>query len=304
MPTKKVLLLGGAGFVGRLVAAQLVRRGYKVIIPTRYIERTKSLWVLPGVQCVLSNVHQLENLVALCSQLSRDDVVINLVGILHDRPAFPYGKAFEKNHVDLPRKIIAAMKACGLRRYIHMSALGANSSGPSMYQRSKGDGEALVKASGLDWTIFRPSVIFGQDDQFINLFASLQKYAPILPLAGSSAQFQPVAVSDVAQTFVFSITMPSTIHKSYDLCGPKTYSLKELVRLAGKKGGSTSWIIPIPNFMGYVQAFFLENLPGPTLMSRDNVSSMKIDNILPKDIKNPLEEIFSISPKPLESLLQ
>lgn len=304
MQIKKALLLGGAGFVGRSIAAQLVRLGYKVIIPTRYVERTKPLWVLPQVQCIQSDIHKLENLVELCSQMNKDDVVINLVGILHDRPAFPYGKLFEKNHVELPRKIIAAMKACGLKRYIHMSALGANPSGPSMYQRSKGDGEALVKGSGLDWTIFRPSVIFGADDQFINLFASLQKYAPVLPLAGASARFQPVAVSDVAQAFISAIGMPATFHKSYDLCGPKTYSLKELVILASKKGGSRSLIIPIPRFLGYVQAFFLENLPGPTLMSRDNVSSMKVDNVLPKNIRNPLEDIFGISPKPVESLLQ
>jgi uncharacterized protein YbjT (DUF2867 family) len=302
MQIKKVLLLGGGGFVGRSVAAQLVRLGYKVIIPTRYIERAKPLWVLPGVQCVQSDIHRLESLVDLCSKLNKDDVVINLVGVLHDRPAFPYGKLFEKNHVELPKKIIAAMKACGVKRYIHMSALGADSVGPSMYQRSKGDGEDLVKASGLDWTIFRPSVIFGPDDQFINLFASLQKYAPVLPLAGAAARFQPVAVLNVAQAFVSAITMSSTLHQSYDLCGPKTYSLKELVILAGKKGGRRSWIIPIPRFIGYVQAFFLEHLPGPTLMSRDNVSSMKVDNVLPQNVKNPLEDIFGISPKPIESL--
>jgi NADH dehydrogenase len=301
---RKVLLLGGSGFVGQSVAAQLVRLGYRVIVPTRYVERAKNLWVLPGVQCVQSDIHRMEDLVELCSQLNKDDVVINLVGILHDRPKFPYGKLFEKNHVALPKKIIAAMKACGLNRYIHMSALGASSSGPSMYQRSKGDGEALVKSSGLDWTIFRPSVIFGLDDQFINLFASLQKYTPVLPLAGAAARFQPVAVSDVAQAFTSAIGMSSTFQQSYDLCGQKTYSLKELVILAGKKGGRQSWIIPIPECIGYVQAFLLEHLPGPTLMSRDNISSMKVDNVLPPCANNSLEDVFGISPKTIESLLQ
>jgi NADH dehydrogenase len=223
---------------------------------------------------------------------------------LHDKPAKPYGKIFAKNHVELPRKIIAAMNKAGIKRYIHMSALGADSNGPSMYQRSKGDGEKLVMNSGLDWTIFRPSVVFGENDSFINLFASLQKLAPVMPLAGAGVKFQPVYVSDVASVFVKSIAMPQTIRKSFNLAGPKIYTLGDLVRFAGSKVGCSRLVIPIPAAFGYLQAWMLEIMPGKTLMSRDNLASMKVDNILPNHEENALEKVFGISPQPLEILLK
>jgi NADH dehydrogenase len=253
---------------------------------------------------VEADIHDEKVLHQLCAQLSPQDVVINLVGILHDRPASPYGKNFAKNHVELPRKIIAAMKQAGIKRYLHMSALGADSQGPSMYQRSKGDGERLVQESQLDWTIFRPSVIFGEKDSFINLFASLQKLAPLMPLAGASAKFQPVYVKDVASAFVQSIDLRSTIHQVCHLVGPKTYTLAELVRFAGIKAGSSRTIIPIPRPLGYIQAWVLEHLPGPTLMSRDNMASMQVDNILSTSDENSLVRDFGISPQALEVLLK
>jgi NADH dehydrogenase len=185
-----------------------------------------------------------------------------------------------------------------------MSALGADSSGPSMYQRSKGDGEALVKQSHLDWTIFRPSVVFGENDSFINLFATLQKFAPVMPLAGASVRFQPVYVSDVAAAFVKAIKMPQTIGHAYDLVGPKVYSLADLVRFAGAKAGRSRPIIPIPAALGYLQAWLLEFMPGPTVMSRDNIASMKIDSVLTLGAQNPLEKDFGIAPQPLEVLLK
>lgn len=304
MTSKKALLIGGSGFVGQEIAAQLASLGYVTIVPTRRASSARDLWVLPKLRVVEADIHDEKVLHQLCAQLSPQDVVINLVGILHDRPASPYGKNFAKNHVELPRKIIAAMKQAGIKRYLHMSALGADSQGPSMYQRSKGDGERLVQESQLDWTIFRPSVIFGEKDSFINLFASLQKLAPLMPLAGASAKFQPVYVKDVASAFVQSIDLRSTIHQVCHLVGPKTYTLAELVRFAGIKAGSSRAIIPIPRALGYIQAWFLEFLPGPTLMSRDNVASMQVDNILSTSDENSLVKDFGISPQTLEVLLK
>jgi NADH dehydrogenase len=173
-----------------------------------------------------------------------------------------------------------------------------------MYQRSKGDAENLVKQSSLEWTIFRPSVVFGEKDKFINMFAALQKLAPVLPLGGASVRFQPVYVSDVAQAFVKSISMPETIGRVYDLAGPQIYQLAELVKFAGSLGGKQSWVIPLPNSLAYVQALALELMPGPTLMSRDNLASMKEDNVLPAGSENCLETVFSISPKSLEVLIK
>ena len=304
MMSRKALLIGGTGFIGQEIAAQLARLGYVTIVPTRRASSARDLWVLPQLRVVEADIHDEKVLHQLCAQLSEQDVVINLVGILHDRPASPYGKNFAKNHVELPRKIITAMKQAGVKRYLHMSALGADSHGPSMYQRSKGDGERLVQESSLDWTIFRPSVVFGEKDSFINLFASLQKLAPVMPLAGAKAQFQPVYVKDVACAFVQSIDLRTTIHKICHLVGPKTYTLAELVRFAGIKAQSSRMIISIPSALGYLQAWLLEYLPGPTLMSRDNIASMQVDNILTALDENSLVSDFGISPQALEVLLK
>jgi NADH dehydrogenase len=197
---------------------------------------------------------------------------------------------------------MTAMQMNGLKRYLHMSALGADSKGPSMYQRSKGDGELAVKASNLDWTIFRPSVIFGAQDQFINLFAKLTKLFPAMPLANSGAQFQPVSVDDVATAFTKSLKMPSTIHQSYDLVGPTVYNMKEIVAFAARKVNTSCAIIPVPAFVGYLQALAFEFLPVPTLMSRDNIASMQQPNILPLDRVDALPKVFNISRRTLEGM--
>jgi NADH dehydrogenase len=172
-----------------------------------------------------------------------------------------------------------------------------------MYQRSKGDGEAAVRASGLDWTIFRPSVIFGQEDQFINLFANLAKVFPVIPLANSQALFQPVSVNDVAAAFVAAITMKQTIHQTYSLVGPEVLSMAELVRFAALKAQTTTRVIPMPAIVGYLQALMFEFLPVPTLMSRDNIASMQLPNVLPPTAADDLITTFGISRQSIRSLL-
>ena len=300
----KILLIGGSGFIGQQIATRLSALGYAVLMPTRKAAYAKELWVLPNLQVIEANIHDPAVLADLCQRLGPHGVVINLVGILHDKTGSPYGPGFLKNHVELTKKIIAAMSAANLKRYIHMSALGANSSGASMYQRSKGDAENLVKSSDLDWTIFRPSVVFGEKDKFINLFASLQKFAPVLPLGGASVKFQPVYVSDVAQAFVNSISMSETIGGVFDLAGPRVYTLAELVNFAGVVGGRKSIVIPLPKPLAYLQAGLLEMMPGPTLMSRDNLASMSEDNVLPAGAENTLEKVFTINPQALDVLIK
>lgn len=304
MNEAKVLLIGGSGFIGQKIASGLSALGHSVLLPTRKAAYAKELWVLPKLQVIEANIHDPSVLADLCQRLGPDGVVINLVGVLHDKTGSPYGPGFLKNHVELTKKIITAMNAAHLKRYIHMSALGANSSGASMYQRSKGDAENLVKASDLDWTIFRPSVVFGEKDKFINLFASLQKFAPILPLGGANVKFQPVYVSDVAQAFVKSIAMSETIGRVFDLAGPRVYTLAELVNFAGMVSGRKSIVIPLPKPLAYLQAGLLEMMPGPTLMSRDNLASMSEDNVLPAGAENSLEKVFAINPQALDVLLK
>jgi uncharacterized protein YbjT (DUF2867 family) len=297
-----ILLIGGNGFVGRVLAAHLQLAGYSVLIPSSHPNTGRELRMLPKIHIEDADIHDFDELQTLCSRIKPSGAVINLVGVLHDRPAQPYGKVFKSAHVDLPKNIITAMQLHGLKRYLHMSALGADSSGPSMYQRSKGDGELAVKDSGLNWTIFRPSVIFGAQDQFINLFSMLTKLLPVMPLANHQAQFQPVSVDDVASAFVKSLSMPKTIHQSYDLVGPTIYSMREIVELAKRKVNSSCAIIPVPAFVGYLQALAFEFLPGPTLMSRDNIASMQLPNTLPLNGVDALTAVFQLSRRSLEGM--
>jgi NADH dehydrogenase len=297
-----ILLIGGNGFVGRVIAAQLQLAGYSVLVPTSHLVAARELRMLPKVHVEETDVHEFDELQSLCGRIQPNGAVINLVGVLHDKPAKPYGEVFKAAHVALPKNIITAMQLHGLKRYLHMSALGADSQGPSMYQRSKGDGEAAVKASNLDWTIFRPSVIFGAQDQFINLFSKLTKLFPAMPLANHQAKFQPVSVDDVASAFVKSLSMPQTIHQSYDLVGPTVYTMKEIVEFSARKVKTSCAIIPVPAFVGYLQALAFEFLPGPTLMSRDNIASMELPNTLPVNGIDALTEVFKMSRRSLEGM--
>jgi NADH dehydrogenase len=297
-----ILLIGGNGFVGRVIAAQLQLAGYSVLIPTGHLAAARELRMLPKVHVEEADIHEFDELQNLCGRIKPNGAVINLVGVLHDKPAQPYGRVFKAAHVELPKNIITAMQLHGLKRYLHMSALGADSQGPSMYQRSKGDGEAAVKASNLDWTIFRPSVIFGAHDQFINLFSKLTKLFPAMPLANYQAQFQPVSVDDVATAFVKSLSMPQTIHQAYDLVGPTVYTMKEIVEFAARKANTSCAIIPVPAFVGYLQALAFEFLPGPTLMSRDNIVSMQLPNTLPTNGVDALRDVFKMSRRSLEGM--
>ena len=297
-----ILLIGGNGFVGRVIAAQLQLAGYSVLVPTGHLAAARELRMLPKVHVEEADIHEFDELQSLCGRVKPNGAVINLVGVLHDKPAQPYGKVFKAAHVELPKNIVTAMQLHSLKRYLHMSALGADSQGPSMYQRSKGYGEAAVKASNLDWTIFRPSVIFGAQDQFINLFSKLTKLFPAMPLANYQAQFQPVSVDDVASAFVKSLSMPQTIHQSYDLVGPTVYTMKEIVEFAARRVKTSCAIIPVPAFVGYLQALAFEFLPGPTLMSRDNIASMQLPNTLPANGVDALTSVFKMSRRSLEGM--
>lgn len=278
MEQKKVLLLGGSGFVGTYIANRLSEQGVRVTIPTRRRERTKKLIMMPWVEMPEANITDPVELEAL---VRGQDAVINLVGILHSRDVqLPYSRDFEQAHVELPRKIVAACKAAGVRRLVHMSALGAGADAPSEYLRSKGDGEAIVLAAQgeLDVTVFRPSVIFGAEDSFFNMFASLLKTLPFFPLGMGQTRFQPVWVADVADAFVGCLNNQDTFGRAYDLVGPKVYTLRELVQYVAKLSKSRARIFAISEGWAYLQAGLLWLSPKP-VMSPDNLRSMQVDSV-------------------------
>ena len=278
MDIKKVLLLGGSGFVGTYIANRLSQRGVEVTIPTRRRERTKALIIQPNVEMPEVNINSEEALVEL---MAGKDAVINLVGVLHSRDVvLPYSKDFADAHVELPKKIVAACKKAGVRRLVHMSALGADPKGPSEYLCSKGDGEAIVMAAQgeLDVTVFRPSVLFGLGDSFLSMFASVLRKLPFFPLGFGQARFQPVWVADVADAFVDSLGNPATFGQAYDLVGPKVYTLRELVDYTAELVGSTARVVPLSEGWAYLQAGLMWLSPKP-LMSPDNLRSMEVDSV-------------------------
>ncbi len=277
MKYESILVIGGSGFIGSHITAALSAAGKRVIVPTRRLARARHLWVLPTVQVVEADVF---NPQALDRLLSQADAVINLVGVLHSGAGTPWGPAFERAHVELPRRLVAACERQAVTRCLHMCALGADSHGPSMYQRSKAAGEhIMLDAADLKVTSFRPSVVFGPEDNFLNMFAKLQSLLPVLALGGVRVKFQPVYVGDVAKAFVTALDDPETIGKVYELTGPRVYSMKELLHLAGVYSGHPRPVIGLPDSLARLQAFFLEHVPGGPLMSRDNLDSMKSDNV-------------------------
>lgn len=269
--TGRVLVLGGTGFVGRSVCEQLVRAGWHVTVPTRRREHARGVMHLPGLDVLPAQVRDPQ---ALARLLPGHDAVVNLVAILHGNEA-----AFEQVHVTLPRQLAQACLSAGVRRLVHISALGADAHGPSVYQRSKSAGEAVLQAAGLDLTVLRPSVIFGAQDRFLNLFARLQSVFPVMPLAGAQTRFQPVWVEDVARAVVACLRHARTVGQTIECAGPEVLTLAELVRLAGRLGSRERPVIALPSALGRLQAALMELAPGEPMMSRDNVDSMRVDNV-------------------------
>ena len=241
-------------------------------VPTRDCERAKHLTTLPTVEPLAADVHDAATLKAL---LQGCDAVINLVGVLHGGRG---NGSFDAAHVELARTLVAVCRDTGVRRLLHMSALNAATDGPSDYLRSKGEAEAIVRASGLDFTIVRPSVIFGREDKFLNMFASLLKAFPAMIVPAAHARFQPVYVGDVARVLAESVERLDTIGQRYDLCGPKVYTMQALAEFVAHTIGRRRMIFGADSTLTNMMAFAMECLPGK-MMSMDNVRSMTLDNV-------------------------
>jgi len=197
-----------------------------------------------------------------------------------------------------------ACEASGLRRIVHISALGASPGSPSMYQRSKARGEAVMLSTGLDVTVLRPSVIFGAEDKFLNTFARLQQVFPVIPLAAAGARFQPVWVEDVADAVVHCLQDADTVGQIYEVCGPEVFTLRQLVELAGRyagvNGGKGRPVMALPAALGRLQARLMELAPGEPMLSRDNLDAMASDNVATG--KLPGLQALGIHPAALDAI--
>ena len=294
---RNILILGGSGFIGSTLCEKLVRRtegvGAIVAVATARRSHARHLLPLPTIDVIEADVHddaQLEKLVA------GRDAVVNLIGILHGSET-----DFERAHAALPRRLAAACLAAGTCRIVHVAAIGVDAQSPSAYLRSKAAGEAaLLREPGLAVTSLRPSVVFGAGDRFMNLFASLQAFAPVVPLAGAAARFQPVWVEDLADAILCAIDDPATADQTIECAGPRIYTLAELVRLAGRWSGHSRWVWPLPTALAWPMAACMEWMPGEPLLSRDNLLAMESPNVAGGRL--PGLESLGIAPTSLEAI--
>lgn len=270
-----ILVLGGTGFLGRDVCEKLVERSGgaegPITVPSRHPSRAGDLLTLPTVEVDSADLYDDAQLARL---VAGRDAVINLVGILHGSEA-----EFQRVHAELPARLARACAKAGVRRVVHVSALGAAAGAASRYLRSKAAGEVALRSADLDLTVLRPSVMFGEHDHFINRFAMLERVFPMLPLACAEARFQPVWVEDVAEAIVRSLDEHWTIGQTIECAGPEEATLKQLVQMAGRWSGHQRAVISLPDALARLQAAMLELLPGEPLMSRDNLDSMKVPNV-------------------------
>lgn len=279
MKIESVCVLGGTGFVGRHLVNRLNSAGKHVRVLTRRRERHRELLVLPNVELIDADVH---DSALLDRHFANCDAVINLIGILNEKGF--RGAGFRYAHVDLARKVLDACKQQGVRRLLHMSALGADQgSGASHYLRTKGEAENHLHTfhgPKLAVTSFRPAVMFGPGDGLFNRFASLLAITPVFPVACPKTRFAPVHVGDVAQRLVDALDDRDTFDKRFDLCGPEIWTMMDIVRYARDLRGYRRVLLPLPDWAARLQATVFQFVPGKPF-SLDNYRSLQHDNVCP-----------------------
>ena len=297
MAAKRIAILGGSGFVGSHLVAALTREGWATRVFTRRRSRSRALLVIPTCEIIETDVHLASN---LNEHLAGCDAVVNLAGILNEHSRT--GDRFRDVHAELPEKLAEACRHLGVERMLHMSALGVDADAPSEYLRTKFHGEQAAHAAtahGIAVTSFRPSVIFGPGDSFFNRFAGLLTLSPfVFPLACPQARFAPVYVEDVVRAFLTALADDATAGRHYELCGPRTYTFRELVAYTARITGRRRMIVGLGDRLSRLQGRVLERVPGKPF-STDNYLSTKIDSTCSC---NGLEEL-GIAPRSVESIV-
>ncbi len=271
----KILVTGGTGFVGTYVVNRLVQEGHAVAVLARRPERTQNRYNRP-LETVAGDVLDPASLEAALQGAGRD-ALVHLVGIIHEDGA----QTFDRMHREAVENVLAAAHKAGLRRFLHMSAMGTSPDSPSEYGRTKAAGEAAVRGSGLDWTIFRPSITFGPGDGFVSLLAPIVRHNPgFIPVVGDGlTKFQPVSVHDVARVFAAALGKPETIRQAYEVGGPEVFTLNaiygEIAAAVGKPGKP---LVHLPLWYGRLLARLFESFLRHPPLTRDQLRSLSRDN--------------------------
>jgi len=241
----KIFLTGGSGFIGRHVQKTLLQKGHEI----RLLTHRREVGAEDGVELVEGDVTRPET---FAGNVAGCDATINLVGIIREFPG--RGICFERLHVDATRHIIDAARGAGVSRHIQMSALGSMPGALSGYHRSKYRAEEVVRESGLPWTIFRPSIVFGPEDDFVNKLAGYIRSFPAMPVIGDGKyRLQPIAVDDVARCFALALEMPETAGRTFELCGPDRLSYNDMLDTIGRALGRPR-VTKIHNPLGLMKA--------------------------------------------------
>ncbi len=279
MEQQRVTVFGGSGFIGRYVVERLADQGAVVTVAVRDPEKAKFLRPLGQVGQITPIAVNVRDAAAVARAVDGADAVVNLVGILFKRGR----QNFAAVHVDAPAMIARACAEAGVKRLVHVSAIGARTTAWSEYHRSKGAGEEALREHFPGATILRPSIVFGPEDGFFNLFGALARVLPALPLyGGGKTRFQPVYVGDVAAAIVNALGNPDAVGKTYELGGPSVYTFAELMEIVLAETRRHRLLVPIPFAVGQVQAAFLGLLPKPPL-TRDQLISLKTDSVVSEE---------------------
>jgi uncharacterized protein YbjT (DUF2867 family) len=275
-----ICVLGGTGFIGTRLVARLIKAGHRVTVLSRDREQHKHMLVLPGLTLENCDVYDPAQ---LSERFRGQDVVINLVGILNER-GFG-GGGFRRTHTELTQGALQASRSAGVRRFLQLSSLKAATDAPSYYLRSKGEAEKIIReqSAAVDWVIFKPSVVFGPGDSFINRFAALLAAIPLVfPLAKPNARFQPVFVDDVVDALIACLHGAASSRQTYELGGPQQFTLREIVQSIARITGSRRWIVGLPDFVARIQALVMDFVPGRPFSS-DNYRSLTVDSVCTQD---------------------
>ena len=302
MNIKRIAILGGTGFIGTSLCNRLSSEGYHLRVLTRDRESNrKDLIVLPNLELVQIDIHSPERLHAW---LAACDAVINLVGILNERNKGD----FERIHFGLTENLLHVCVEHDIRRYLQLSSLHASPSGTSRYLQTKGLADQLLhdNSHGIKVTSFHPSVIFGRDDKFLNQFASLLKWLPILPLACHRSCLAPLYILDLVEMMTRSLTDPLSFGRRFNLCGAQNFTLAELVRYTRSQTRAHCLLLPLNNFLSRMEAYYFDGIGGVLNLlgidkpfSMDNYLSLQQDSVCePNDFS-----FYNISPASIESVM-
>ncbi len=294
---KVAMVFGGSGFVGRYMVKRLAQRGYVVRVGVRDPDRATFLKPMGNLGQIVPMAASVRDDASVAALVAGAEVVVNCVGILYETGS----QTFQALHAEAPGRIGRAAAAAGVRHVVHVSAIGADAASPSVYARTKAEGEAALRAAFPAAVVLRPSIVFGPEDNFFNQFAALAQVLPALPVfGGGRTRFQPVYVGDVADAAMAALDRAEAAGKTYELGGPKIYTFREILEFILRTTGRKRFLVSIPYSVGALQARLLELLPKP-LLTRDQLLLLQRDNVVSPGALTLAD--LGIAPKAVEAIV-